>query len=140
MPVPGVARGARLCQDMLTHPFFVLGFCLLLAHEMDAVRLKEWRILPVLSRLDDRSGYLAFVSLHVPLYAVLLWGLFGGDGVNRGLIFTLDAFFVVHGVLHLLFHRLLFPNGPDDRLKSALSWALIWGAGACGAVDLLISL
>lgn len=122
---------------MLKHPFFVLGFCFLLAHEMDAVRLREWRILPILSRLDDRTAYLAFVSLHVPLYAVLLWGLIGG--VNRGLIPVLDAFFVVHVVLHLLFHRLLFPGRPDDRLESALSWTLIWGAGACGAIDLLLS-
>lgn len=124
---------------MLTQPFFVLGFCFLLAHEIDAVRLKEWRILPFLSRLDDKAGYLAFVSLHVPLYAFLLWGLFGGESANRGLILILDVFFIVHVVLHLLFHRLLFPDLPDDRLKSALSWALIWGAGACGAIDLLLS-
>lgn len=123
---------------MLIHLFFVLGFCCLLVHEMDAIRLKEWKILPILSRLDDRSGYLAFVSLHLPLYVVLLWGLSGGDGINRGLIVFLDAFFVVHVVLHLLFHRLLFLDRPDDRRMSALSWALVWGAGAFGAIDLLL--
>ena len=123
---------------MLTHSFFVLGFCFLLAHEMDAIRLKEWRILPVLSRLDDRAGYLAFVSLHVPVYAVLLLGLFGGDGANRSLILVLDVFFIVHVVLHLRFHRLLFFDRPDDPRMAALSWALIWGAGACGVIDLLL--
>lgn len=123
---------------MLTHSFFVLGFCFLLAHEVDAIRLKEWRILPVLSRLDDRAGYLAFVSLHVPLYAVLLFGLFGGGGMKLGPILVLDVFFIVHVVLHLRFHRLLFLDHPDDPRLAALSWALIWGAGACGAIDLLL--
>jgi hypothetical protein len=121
---------------MLNHPIFVLGFSFVLVHEMDAIRLREWKILPVLSRLDDSAGYLAFVSLHVPLYFVLLLVLFGG--VDRTLILVLDAFFVLHLVLHLRFHRSLFPDRPNDRRKSALSWTLIWGAGICGALDVLI--
>ena len=34
------------------HLFFLLGFCFILVHEMDAIRLKEWRILPLFSRAD----------------------------------------------------------------------------------------
>jgi hypothetical protein len=111
------------------HPFFLLGRSFILAHEIDAVRLKEWRILPLLSRLRDEAGYLVFLALHVPLYAVLLWGLSGGGAMTRGLILVLDVFFVFHVILHLLFHRLLFLDRQDDWLKSALSWTLICGPG-----------
>lgn len=120
---------------MLGHPFFLLGFCFLLVHEMDAIRCKEWRVFPVTSKMGDEAGYVAFTAVHVPLYALLLWGLFGGDGVNRGLIVGLDAFFIVHVILHLLFIR-----HPEYRFRSAFSWTLILGAGAFGTLDLLLYL
>lgn len=119
----------------MSQPFFVLGFALLLVHEMDAVRLGEWKIFPWLSGLGEEAGYRAFAALHVPLYALLFLGLLGGDGASRALIVGLDAFFVVHVVLHRVFR-----DHPENRFRSAFSWALILGAGACGVADLAFSL
>jgi hypothetical protein len=45
----------------------------------------------------------------------------------------MDAFFVVHVALHVVFR-----NHPENRSGSAFSWALIAGAGACGLADLVI--
>ena len=118
---------------MTNHLFFLLGFCLLLTHEMDAIRCKEWRIFPFTSKMGEETGYLAFTALHIPLYAFLIWGLFGGGDVNRGLIVGLDVFFIVHVILHLV-----FINHPDNLFRSAFSWALIVGAGVFGGVDLLV--
>jgi hypothetical protein len=64
---------------VLSHVFFLLGFCFLLfrfllAHEMDAIRCKEWKVFSVTSRMADEAGYLAFTSMHISLYALLLWG------------------------------------------------------------------
>ena len=56
----------------MSHPFFFLGFTVLLVHEMDAVRLGEWRIFPLLRSLRDETAYAAFTALHVPIYALLL--------------------------------------------------------------------
>lgn len=106
----------------------------MLVHEMDAIRCKEWRVFPFTSRMNDEAGYLVFTSVHVPLYVLLLWGLYSDD-VSRGLIVGLDAFFLVHVVLHVL-----FVNHPEYRFRSAFSWALILGAGAFGALDLVLSL
>ena len=59
---------------VLGHPFSLLGFCFLLVHEMDAIRCREWRVFPVTSKMGDEAGYIAFTAVHVPLYALLLWG------------------------------------------------------------------
>lgn len=118
---------------MLSSPFFLAGFCLLLAHELDAVRCEEWRILPGLSMLGGEAGYRAFTALHVPLYAVLLWGLFGGATANQGLIVALDVLFIVHLFLHLLLR-----NRPNNHFGSPFSRALFLGAGLCGALDLVL--
>jgi len=117
---------------MLSQPFFALGFALLLVHEMDAVRLGEWKIFPWLNTLGEEAGYRAFAALHVPLYALLFIALSAGDGGSRAIIVGLDAFFVVHVGLHVVFR-----NHPENRFRSVFSWALIVGAGACGALDLL---
>lgn len=52
---------------------FSLGLSLLLAHELDAMRAAEWRLLSVLRSLPDARGRDAFILAHVPLMAVLIW-------------------------------------------------------------------
>jgi len=59
-------------------------------------------------------------------------GLFGGEEANRSLIVGVDAFFIIHAFLHIFLRNL-----PDNRFRSAFSWALIAGAGIFGAIDLL---
>jgi len=117
---------------MPSHACFLLGFAFLLTHEMDAIRCQEWRIFPVTSTMADEAGYRAFTAVHVPLYAILLWGLVGD--ANRGLIVALDLFFVVHLVLHVFLRHL-----PTYGFKTAFSWTLFVGAGLCGALDLLLA-
>ena len=118
---------------MIDHVFFLLGFCFLLTHEMDAIRCKEWRVFPVTSRMNDESGYRVFTAVHIPLYALLIWGLFGGGDMTLWLVDGLDVFFVVHVFLHLI-----FINHPEYRFRSAFSWALILGAGIFGVLDLVL--
>ena len=88
---------------------------------------------PPAPKLADEAGYAAFAALHVPIYALLLAGLFGGGGASSALIVGMYAFFVVHLALHVLFR-----NHPENRFGSAFSWSLIAGSGACGLVDLVL--
>ncbi len=69
-------------NDMTEHYFFYIGLTFILIHEMDAVRLQEWKMFPILSGLNDQTGYLIFTSLHIPLYGLL----FGGLGVIKFLL------------------------------------------------------
>jgi len=116
----------------MQHVLFYLGLSFILMHEMDAVRCREWRIFPGLSRLDDKTGFAAFMLAHVPLYVALFWGLTGENSqeVMRGL----DLFFIIHLGLHLLFLR-----HPKNEFKDTLSWAIIAGAAVCGLADILTS-
>jgi hypothetical protein len=89
--------------------------------------------LPLLRGLRDEAGYAAFAALHVPIYVLLLAGLFGGGRASSALIVGMDAFFIVHVALHVVFR-----NHPENRFESAFSWAIVTGAGACGMVDLVV--
>lgn len=113
--------------------FLFAGLSLILTHELDAVSCREWRVFPLLARLDDESGRRVFIALHAPLFLALLWALFAG-GLSRPFADGLSAFLVVHVGLHLLALR-----HPENRFTSPLSWALIAGAGLCGALHLLLA-
>jgi hypothetical protein len=114
----------------MEHLFFYLGLSLLLTHEMDAIRCKEWLMFPATSFLKDETGFVVFMLLHIPLYTLLLWGL---SGANAGLIRGWDIFFIVHVGLHILFLK-----HPENRFTTRLSWFIIVGAGVCGALDVFI--
>jgi hypothetical protein len=52
---------------------FFTGLAFLLCHELDAVAQAEWRLLPILSGMNDGDAYAVFVALHIPLFALVLW-------------------------------------------------------------------
>ncbi|NOK64387.1 MAG: hypothetical protein GFH25_541276n37 [Chloroflexi bacterium AL-N10] len=120
---------------MMEYMLFYIGFSLLLIHEMDAIRQREWKLFIFLSSLREETAYVVFTALHIPLYILLFWGLFGdgSSGINHGLVVALDCFFIIHVVLHVLFIR-----HKDYQFKNFFSWVLILGAGIAGVVDLLI--
>lgn len=115
--------------------FFWIGFSTLLVHEMDAVRLKEWRILPVLSQLDDRFGFAVFMLAHIPLYVLLLVSLSSEitTGDKNNLMLGLDWFMIIHLGLHVLLR-----NRPHNEFKTVFSWLIITGAAVSGAMDAVI--
>lgn len=111
--------------------FFTLGLTLILMHEMDAIRCKEWRIFPGLHLLNDRWGFIVFMWLHVPLFGWILFELMQTD--NQGIIKGLNIFFIIHFGLHLLFlmHK-------KNEFKSFTSWAIIAGCALCGVLSLML--
>lgn len=117
----------------LADALFSLGLSFLLAHELDAVRAREWRLLPVLRRLPDRQGRDAFILVHVPLVALLVWlaAYSSSPSVRLGTQGAADAFFVVHVALHRA-----FVSHPGYDFHGAPSRGLILGAGAAGAAHL----
>lgn len=115
---------------------FYLAFSGLIAHELDAVHKHEWRLLFVLRALPDGSARRAFVLVHVPLFAVLLWlAAYPGAGVRYWTMLGLDLFMIVHAWLHwrLSGHARYEFNTPHSRL-------IIYGTAALAAAHLLVLL
>jgi hypothetical protein len=87
---------------------YSLGLAFLCAHELDAVRHTEWRLLFVLRAscfvlrdLPDPRASAAFVGLHVPLFFVILWlSHHRNQQLHSRTRVTVAAFLVVHAGLH----------------------------------------
>ena len=111
--------------------FFYLGLAALFVHEMDAVKRKEWRMFPGLSKLKDETGYYIFTGLHLPLYFLVFW-LLQKPETSSTIILILDAFFIIHLLLHIFLR-----NAPKNKFSGKFAIALIWITGISGVLDLL---
>ncbi|MEO0472272.1 MAG: DUF6713 family protein [Bacteroidota bacterium] len=113
---------------------FITAVACILTHEMDAIRCKEWTLFPGLHLIqDEKLAYQTFTLLHIPLYILLFWGVFGTSVVAENVVIGLDIFFMVHIGLHILalWH-------PKNQFTDWLSWLAIGGAGLFGGLDLLM--
>jgi lysylphosphatidylglycerol synthetase-like protein (DUF2156 family) len=114
--------------------FIHLMLALLFTHELDAMAQSEWRLLHVLRDLSDDEGRWWFVAIHVPLF----WALIAlthhaqakAQHISR---IGLAAFCIVHALLHLRLR-----NDPPSNFTTPLSWGLMLGAAALGAIYLAL--
>ena len=120
-------------KNKMEHFLFFIGLSFLIAHEMDAIRCKEWRILPGFSLFSDTVGQNVFVFAHIPLFILVFYQLAYISDIS-GFVKGFDIFMIVHIVLHLLFLR-----HKNNDFKGWISWILIIGAGLCGIADLIIN-
>ena len=112
--------------------FFYIALSFIILHEMDAIRCREWRIFPLLSRLSDKMGFTIFMLAHIPLFTLLFYGL--GRVDNQVFIKGLNYFFIIHLLLHLLLLK-----HPKNEFKDWMSWLCIIGAAIFGGVSLLVN-
>lgn len=117
---------------MTMHIFFYIGLSLLTMHEMDAIRCREWRIFPGVSRLNDRLGHIVFVFAHIPLFFFVFWQLTHSQDLEA-FMEGFDIFMIVHVGLHILFLK-----HKNNEFTDWISWTIISGAGLCGLLDLLV--
>ena len=108
---------------------------MLIAHELDAVLQAEWRLLFILRRMPEDTAATAFVLLHVPLVAGLLWVTnHACDRLRNNSRLVMAIFFIIHAGLHKrLEHHVNY------SFTSPLSVFLIYGTGVLGIGYLLSS-
>jgi hypothetical protein len=115
---------------------FFTGFALLLCHELDAVAQAEWRLLPLLSLMNDTDAYAMFVALHVPLLALVLWWTSSTVlATRRRSQLFVDAFLVIHAALHTALH-----SHADYTFHTTLSEVCIYGAAVLGLIHAALSI
>lgn len=110
---------------------FILTLALFFTHELDAIARHEWRMFPLIRRLDDTSGYVVFLLSHVPIFALILWFGFDQGAVGAVARIILAAFAIIHVGLHMMFAR-----HPANEFDNTLSQVLIWGTGIASALYL----
>ncbi|MGI6106138.1 MAG: DUF6713 family protein [Raoultibacter sp.] len=108
---------------------FLLGLTLLLVHEMDAIKSKEWKMFIGLRSLSDEIGYRVFALIHVPLYLLVFFLLLSPYQLIG--FYLVDAFLVIHGLIHIVFR-----SHKENRFTS-FSSILIYGGALCGLLHLL---
>ncbi|MEL6654775.1 MAG: DUF6713 family protein [Bacteroidota bacterium] len=104
-----------------------LGLTFLIMHEMDAVRQKEWRIIPAWRNLSDETGYIIFLLIHIPMFLPL----FLIPGSSETVFFWLDIFLMAHAGIHFVLR-----NNPHIDFRHWYSWLCIEGAAVMGAIHL----
>jgi len=109
---------------------FILALSTLLVHEMDAIRCKEWTIIPGLSVLDEKVGFVVFILIHIPLVALAMNT--SSYEHKSNIVIGLDLFMIVHLFLHLI-----FLNHKKNLFKDWVSWVLIIFSSAFAIVHLI---
>ena len=114
---------------------FFLGLSLLACHELDAVARHEWRLLPILSMLDDEAGLVAFVLAHVPAFAALFW-LTAHDSppIRWWSRLVVDLFLIVHAGLHFS-----LSGSPLYEFHPPVETITVYGAAVVGACHAVIA-
>ncbi len=107
---------------------FELSFAMLMAHELDAVRRQEWRVLPVTRYLPYPFDVGVFILAHVPLIWLVTALAWSADARTRSQTRTIFcAFCVVHVGLHWLYRA-----DPAYDFNNPFSVAIIGATGAAG--------
>lgn len=115
--------------------YFQLMLAMLTVHELDATYHAEWRLLPLLNKLEDHTARAVFVLAHIPIMVWVFDSMVTEAGHAEAGLFRLvfDAFSLIHLGLHVWLR-----NHPANRMNNWLSWIPIIGAGVFGVVDLVV--
>ena len=115
---------------------FLIIISLLLVHEMDAIRAKEWRLFIVLKDIAEETAYRIFTSIHLLLYFVILYFLIcGGAITNYVTKLIIDIFLLVHAILHYCFR-----NKENNGFHYRYSKIIIYAMALLSLIHLLIML
>jgi hypothetical protein len=119
---------------ILMNVLFILNLSLLMLHEMDAIRNKEWTMFAFLKDMEENRAYWVFTLVHLPLYALFFCGLIF-DGWQTPVSYGLDLFLIFHTIIHYVFR-----NKPNNHFSSRFSWLLISTMGVFSVAHILFGI
>lgn len=111
----------------------VITLALFAVHEMDAMTHAEWRLLPVLSGMDENSARDVFVLLHIPLFVGAFWAVFFATWKRRAAQ-ILSGLTILHAIVHFLLsgHTLYTFVAPIETIT-------VYGAALSAAIYFALS-
>ncbi len=115
---------------MLEQATFNLMLACFVAHELDAVDKREWRLIFILRTMADNHAGALFTLLHIPLAFVTLSLVFSASpDVAYYSRLLLDVFAMIHLYLHWRLR-----NHPENRFVWPGSYVPIASAGILGGI------
>jgi hypothetical protein len=113
---------------------FAINFTLLLLHEMDAIRAKEWKMFIVLKSMPEQTAYIIFSVMHFPLYFWVIFTISQAFSSGYALVYLItDVFLIAHTAIHFFFRR-----HTANQFSSIYSNLLIYFMGILAAIHLII--
>ena len=113
---------------------FALNFSLLLLHEMDAVRAREWKMFIILKSMREETAYIIFSVVHLPLYFWVIFTVSQTHSSGYAFVYLItDVFLIAHTVIHFFFRR-----HAANGFFSAYSNALIYIMGVLALIHLIL--
>lgn len=110
-----------------------LTVALLATHELDAMTHAEWRLLPVLSALEDETAREIFVLLHIPLFAGILAAIYLAPWKRRAAV-ILCTLTIIHAIAHWL-----LSGSPLYTFTAPIETITVYGGALSSAVYLGLS-
>jgi len=94
-----------------------INISLLYAHELDAVRKREWKMMAFANMVSDETAYRIFTALHVPLFASVFWL---AESRFNMTYWAFSCFGVFHFILHSAFRKHI-----ENRMRNVFSRSII---------------
>ena len=111
---------------------FVLIISLLLLHEMDAIRTKEWGMFIILKDMKDEIAYRLFSAFHLPLYFLVIFIVMNNEVKSNFILsIVIDLFLVAHTIIHFCFRK-----KENNNFSSLYSKTIIYSLGVLAIIHL----
>ncbi|MBT7070925.1 MAG: hypothetical protein HN975_08550 [Anaerolineae bacterium] len=115
---------------------FFINLSLLVIHEFDAIRRKEWRLFVFLKDLEDELAYQIFTLLHLPFLLLIFWFLTQATAPSQfSFQVIVDIFLIIHLGLHLLFR-----DHEHNRFSGKFSKGIIQSMAFFGLAHLCLNM
>ena len=123
-------------MNKLTDFLFFLNLSLLIIHEFDAIRRREWRLFLFLKDMEEERAYQIFALLHLPFLLLIFWFLTQASSSSQfSFQVVVDIFLMIHLGLHLLFR-----NHEHNLFSRKFSKGIIQAMAFLGFAHLCLSM
>ena len=121
-------------MEFLLKILLYINISLLILHEMDAIKCKEWNMFIILKDLKENIAYLIFSIMHLPIYFALIYIITtGSSDVKFRIGIYISVFLIFHWLIHFA-----FKNKPQNNFRNLYSSILINSMGFCSLVYIIL--
>lgn len=115
---------------------FFINFSLILMHEMDAIKCREWRMFIILKDMKENYGYVIFTLLHLPIYFLCLASMFNNiNYLNSRESIWIDVLLILHSIVHFSFRK-----NKNNEFNKLFSQFIIYGISLIAMMRIILIL